>query len=605
MRMARPHVEVGRHRQTACLLASKCAPNKQTNKQTNKRPRSPRRLPSHHTTTTITTTTKQSSKSSYPSRAALAHLLADVQTGLRCGWAPTETPEPSVGGSYFVRNALGRLAGVFKPLDEEPYASGNPRGYRPSSAAAASAPPSSHGLSSCHSSHSSSSPGLGLRAGIPPGEAGVREAAAFVLDSGSSLGSSSCCAAGVPPTVLARLRAARFGPLAKPGSLQLYVGHVGSADDFGPSRLHTGDAHRIMLLDLRILNQVGTCDRSMPRCLARHGTRACRGVCVCLFCRPVQSSHRRSRLPPPHHQDRHAGNILVRQGGGGSGGGHHHHHHQLLQPFTLSQEEAEAGEEPLLLPRTPCSGGRPREGALQPFQLPQPGRFALKAPGLPPMPMPTLPTPTPPMPAPESPLALRRTHSFGPALEGATTTTASSSSSSSSPYCSPTSSAGVAWPSSGKPLPRPLSNARASPPPGGGAPLRRQSSIRAPAGPGGSSLRHEASAAGGEEEEEGDDDDEMVVAAAEGAEEKEEGRLRLVPIDHGFALPHPLRIDEAELCWLHWVRTYRHTDIHTPSSIDQYVGREGRPTALYLSPIIICPPISHPSHTQPRNPKPR
>lgn len=29
--------------------------------------------------------------------------------------------------------------------------------------------------------------------------------------------------------------------------------------------------------------------------------------------------------------------------------------------------------------------------------------------------------------------------------------------------------------------------------------------------------------------------------------------LRLIPIDHGFALPHPLVVDETEFCWLHWV----------------------------------------------------
>jgi hypothetical protein len=187
------------------------------------------------------------SKGSYPSAAALQHLTAQVANGLRCGFSPVETPEPSVGGSYFVREPLGRLAGVFKPLDEEPYASANPRGYRPSSSSSSSSHPSPIPIPS-----QSQSPGLGLRAGIPPGEAGIREAAAFVLDSSGP----APTAAGVPPTVLARLRCPRFGPMPKPGSLQLYVGHVGSADDFGPTLFHTGDAHRIMLLDLRILNQV-------------------------------------------------------------------------------------------------------------------------------------------------------------------------------------------------------------------------------------------------------------------------------------------------------------------------------------------------------------
>jgi hypothetical protein len=162
-------------------------------------------------------------------------LVQDAHNGLRCGFLPVPTPPPSCGGSYFIRNPLGRLAGVFKPLDEEAYAAANPAGFT---------------YTSTNKSHS---PGLGLRAGIPPGEAGIREAAAFVLDSSAGPG----LAAGVPPTVLARLRCpARWGPLAKPGSLQLYAPHVGSADDFGPGMFDVGDAHRIMLLDLRILNQV-------------------------------------------------------------------------------------------------------------------------------------------------------------------------------------------------------------------------------------------------------------------------------------------------------------------------------------------------------------
>jgi hypothetical protein len=30
-------------------------------------------------------------------------------------------------GSYFARNADGKVVGVFKPKDEEPYAAGNPK----------------------------------------------------------------------------------------------------------------------------------------------------------------------------------------------------------------------------------------------------------------------------------------------------------------------------------------------------------------------------------------------------------------------------------------------------------------------------------------------
>jgi hypothetical protein len=65
----------------------------------------------------------------YPSYNALKHLASEVETGLKWGFRPA-LAEMSVGGAYFMRNRLGRIAAVFKPLDEEPYSPNNPREYR-------------------------------------------------------------------------------------------------------------------------------------------------------------------------------------------------------------------------------------------------------------------------------------------------------------------------------------------------------------------------------------------------------------------------------------------------------------------------------------------
>ena len=65
----------------------------------------------------------------YPERVALRHLTTEVQGGLRAGFEPIMT-EMSCGGSYFMRNKIGRIAGVFKPCDEEPFGPNNPRDYR-------------------------------------------------------------------------------------------------------------------------------------------------------------------------------------------------------------------------------------------------------------------------------------------------------------------------------------------------------------------------------------------------------------------------------------------------------------------------------------------
>ena len=92
----------------------------------------------------------------------------------------------------------------------------------------------------------------GLRRGIRPGEGGVREVAAFLLDHGHF--------AGVPPTALVSCRDAGPGPCeaAKIGSLQAFVAAEGDCEERGVSQFAVREVHKIALLDMRL----GNCDRN-------------------------------------------------------------------------------------------------------------------------------------------------------------------------------------------------------------------------------------------------------------------------------------------------------------------------------------------------------
>lgn len=83
------------------------------------------------------------------------------------------------GGTYFLHNTRKAKIAVFKPADEEPYADNNPRGYI-------------------------RQPGqnMFLREGVIPGEACIREVAAFMLDHGGF--------SGVPMTTLVECRHPSF-----------------------------------------------------------------------------------------------------------------------------------------------------------------------------------------------------------------------------------------------------------------------------------------------------------------------------------------------------------------------------------------------------------
>ncbi|KAG2520332.1 hypothetical protein BBO99_00007172 [Phytophthora kernoviae] len=159
-------------------------------------------------------------------------LLANqVQTGLQARVAPIPIDD-CTGGVYYLRTKNRRLTAVFKPADEEPYALNNPKSFqKPEQAPSVS----------------------GIRQGIAPEDAAVREAVAYLLDHQHF--------AKVPTTMLASLYHPAFHYHAseslhrKIGSVQAYVPHQDTADDVGVSMFRASDVQAIAMLDIRLANQ--------------------------------------------------------------------------------------------------------------------------------------------------------------------------------------------------------------------------------------------------------------------------------------------------------------------------------------------------------------
>ncbi|CAD7703552.1 unnamed protein product [Ostreobium quekettii] len=160
--------------------------------------------------------------------------LASAQGGLDKGYMPELTGN-GTGGAYFIRAKTGDPIAVFKPRDEEPRASNNPRGL----AAAAEA-------------------GKGLKKGVRPGEGAGREVAAYLLDHGHF--------AGVPPTQLvvcrsknkvtqeSRLGKTGEGGISKVGSLQKFILSDADCEEMGPAAFSKSQVHKICVLDMRLAN---------------------------------------------------------------------------------------------------------------------------------------------------------------------------------------------------------------------------------------------------------------------------------------------------------------------------------------------------------------
>jgi len=136
-----------------------------------------------------------------------------------------------LGGCYVFRSASGRSVAVVKPTDEEPLAPNNPKGFV---------------------GRQLGDPGL--KPTVRVGEAGLREAAAYLLDHGGF--------AKVPCTSLARMAHPAFNyaatdhsaPEAKLVSIQTYVQHQWDASDVGTAMFPVEAVHRIGILDLRLMN---------------------------------------------------------------------------------------------------------------------------------------------------------------------------------------------------------------------------------------------------------------------------------------------------------------------------------------------------------------
>jgi hypothetical protein len=192
----------------------------------------------------------------------LRSLVQEARRALALNLKPEFVLDGS-GGTYFLHNPHKAKIAVFKPADEEPYAENNPRGYL-----------RQHGQD------------MFLREGVVPGEACIREVAAFMLDHGGF--------AGVPMTTLvecrhpsfntngSRLKVSEGGASVgahslgqaspsssthpkKVGSFQEFVRCECSMDDLSPSKISVDEVHKIAILDIRLMNA----DRNSANLLCR------------------------------------------------------------------------------------------------------------------------------------------------------------------------------------------------------------------------------------------------------------------------------------------------------------------------------------------------
>lgn len=197
----------------------------------------------------------------------LRSLVQEARRALALNLKPAFILDGS-GGTYFLHNPRKVKIAVFNPADEEPYAENNPRGYI-------------------------RQPGqdMFLREGVVPGEACIREVAAFMLDHGGF--------SGVPMTTLVECRHPSFNVNGshlslveggasigahslcltnsqttrsfsalpqKVGSFQEFIRSECSMDDLSPSKIDADEVHKIAILDIRLMNA----DRNSANLLCRH-----------------------------------------------------------------------------------------------------------------------------------------------------------------------------------------------------------------------------------------------------------------------------------------------------------------------------------------------
>ncbi|XWS65275.1 hypothetical protein CRYUN_Cryun05aG0079500 [Craigia yunnanensis] len=158
-------------------------------------------------------------------------LVVEVAIAIASGVVPMPVSN-GLGGAYFLHNRSGEIIAVAKPIDEEPLAIKNPKGFR---------------------GFKLGQPGI--KRSIRVGETGIRELAAYLLDHGGF--------AGVPATALVKISHVAFhvneataisATPDKIASLQNFVSHDFDAGELGPSGFSVASVHRIGIFDLRILN---------------------------------------------------------------------------------------------------------------------------------------------------------------------------------------------------------------------------------------------------------------------------------------------------------------------------------------------------------------
>lgn len=173
-----------------------------------------------------------SSSSHIPTTSTQARTAVD-QLLQRCaltnhGGVDFTPAEDGCGGVYFVTGTDGQKMSVFKPTDEEVNCENNPKGY------------------------------VNVDTNSPRHFGAPREVAAYQLD--QHYGGFS----GVPVTALVSVSNKKGQ--SKWGSLQEFVYHEDSCENFGSSVIPTDEVHKIGILDIRLVNQ----DRHFANILCRY-----------------------------------------------------------------------------------------------------------------------------------------------------------------------------------------------------------------------------------------------------------------------------------------------------------------------------------------------
>lgn len=158
-------------------------------------------------------------------------LVVEVAIALASGVEPIPVSS-GLGGAYFLPARNGDVIAVVKPVDEEPLAFNNPKGFA--------------GLMLGQP---------GFKRSVRVGETGMRELAAYLLDHDGF--------AGVPPTAFVNISDVGFhvndttantNTPYKIASLQRFVQHDFDSGELGSSSFSVASIHRIGIFDVRLLN---------------------------------------------------------------------------------------------------------------------------------------------------------------------------------------------------------------------------------------------------------------------------------------------------------------------------------------------------------------